>query len=356
MKALNVLLDNTPNDIYSNFYFQLPIYDRGVVFPLVCKRWHQFASEAGDRKKCLKILIGNIYANHVQIYSEKKYDNDQRRKLLKICFRNNLISELKNLSFSFFGAEPRVHPQNLYDENLMLCSSVAATDYYYKSNFFDIVWDPKKIEIGINKKVKTGNMRTAYMIGVYRCAYILDKTSPAFGLIFNIYTPFEGVTEKRKAFSWKKTTLKYASHLYDMMFIIGHALRFTLQNHIERLAESNLQRFAEISKIEDIKSKIICMCNDDGLIEQISHDREKPSEGSINSFAISVQGYKDIKGFKILNWEIFDPNKILDRPDCWKFSQVLQWCVLSRTMEHFSKKLGVFLNPIDAHRVRLGRF
>lgn len=346
METCNTLYDIIPNEIYSNIYFQLPLYDRGVVFPLVCKRWYQFASEVGDRRKCLNTLIENINVKYKRLDLGLDYNKEQKMMLLKIIFNNNIISELKvvKLRFSKFLLEPTVRG-SLCKGNKLLSLVGTKSVSTYISNFFNVVWDPKKLKIEINKKGENGDVRSSYRIGIDKKVFSIPNNFSwlNFDLNVNIHTALGLDIKKRTKFTWKM--LKLEPYFEDMIFIIGDALKFELKNHIERLTEANIQKFSRITNIEDIKSKLICRCDKYGLIEQIGQvgDVSLP-KADINSFILSVHKHIDprifSKEFQILHWD--GPSlQLIDKVRCWKFSQVMQWCVLSQTIQKLSKKLGV---------------
>lgn len=319
-------------DIVKNIYSFLPLKDQSLTIPNVCRVWRTVADQC---QKSFETLAQEILENKRKTLQFFTYSDDELKIIIQLSSKNNLISLIKqnagrcdlhrgSKSFCDFIISNEFHDELLCDKR----------DHAGGSNYFNIFWKPKSLELSNKASYKC--FRTSFVINISTNKFYYEYKN--FFKSFNLETSSSCFYKKKKLFSWKKVAQEKIKPL-KMDQYIKEALSLDLKMYVAFFAQLNLDAISE-KNISDLKlgTPFSCTYNSNGLIIDSQNDSKD------NCLKIFKKDIKD--GFSVLCWQSSDYTE--DREHYCDIKIVLRWAIFSLTCEKLAEKTGLRIHEIKS--------
>lgn len=334
-----------PERVVKEIYHFLPIEDRVISFPKVCRVWRAISVEMNEFHKFVRVSM--------PLFEWRDNSEEQNQRIVDLARKNNVLSMISNLKCSQVGRKhAELHSVDTYSCMYGLEDvSLRSTHYSFsrRSDKFNISWNPRTLKLS-NGVGTCGDYRANFVVE----ARIVNLYATARNNLLANYCELqvfqEAVFERKKIFTWKNgfcswnEVCEMSIKPAKMYRAIATAFELNLKIKAVFLAHLNLS-FLEAMPV-DIMSNlditgIAFKCNQYGKILSVSHvDRDSALVLKISNEHVSSSSGQS-KRMPILTWYPRDcfgrslgsqGNRVID---------LFRGTVISRTVAIFAERLGI---------------
>jgi len=345
----NIHILSLPDELLGIIYKQLPPGDGLIAFSLSCKKISALIN--------LK-TIGEYYTDCTMKSEEKQIEHSewaQKSFPDELEYHQSLASGSQfdilqplYLSNSIFSSLSKaITHMNLghLSKNLGWKTFHIQTGIEFRgderkedgvSNWFKIVWHPKKTDLKFEDKGKEGDYRVDYELFLIRSICTLNEKP--FLNKFKIMVENASTPEKATFFSWNTCSI-----LDDRVMAkrISNYLECFFKSYVKYCAILNVSFLSDqFKKIEDLGSEVEFISDKKGLIKGVN--TEKNSKTQIEKvsqfvFLLKIQSLLlNDRTIKVLTWNMQGWGK-----NSVGLEEAFRWAVISKTTSLFSKHLGL---------------